>query len=546
MKAQLAQARHLAARGEYAKATALLRSQLDLPLRERDRARILALLAHHLPRQGELHEALRRASEAVALSSKIDDAALMSASLISLGYVYAQYLMGREALDTTWQGLHEARRAGRPDLEAWALNRLGLTCASLGHPEQGCHYTEQALEIAQGPQADHELRFSCLNNLAFIWLQVHEEARREQDRRRAGRALEQATHCAEQSLRLGRQMDSRFCTAIALSNLAEARLFEAPSPEVLPLIEEYEALARTHGYPDLQVQARLQRALILSANGRLGDAIAELRALDQQAGPTPRRRRQLCRALYLAYKDQGQFEQALHYHETLAELERQVARDTMALQTEAMLIRQEFRHAQARAEHALQDARQARERASQLEREQAQLREQAAEWGRMAHEDALTGLHNRRHAEFALPLLLERARTDAVPVALAMLDIDHFKHVNDTLGHGTGDRVLQQVALLLRSQLRGADLIARVGGEEFMLVFVGTPPDLALEVCERLLRAVRAHGWGSLAPALRITVSMGLACGEPGQDPRALVEAADQALYGAKRGGRDQVVLQRL
>jgi diguanylate cyclase (GGDEF)-like protein len=540
VESQLSQARQLAAQGDYARACELLERLLTPTLKPSRRAQVLALLAHQLPRQGESHRALRRASEATALSAQLGDATLSAQALCALGYVYAQFLMGREALETTLAALRAARQAGHRGLEAWALNRLGVAYSSLGQAEQACHYTAQALEIAQS-RRERELLFSCLNNLAYYWLQLQAEAQRDAQPERARRALEKAHARAEEALQLGRSEGGQFYIAIALSNLVEARLADGSAAGVQPLIDEFEALSGRHGYAELLCQAQVQRARIQADQGDTDAAVKALNALMERSNIGPKLRRQLCRTLYEVHKGRQEHALALQYLEQLNELERQVARDTMALQTEAMLIRQEFQQAQARAEHALQDARQARERAQQLEQEQAQLREQAAEWGRIAHEDALTGLHNRRHAEFALPLLLERARQEGGTIALALLDIDHFKQVNDSLGHGMGDQVLQQVAQLLRRQLRGADLLARVGGEEFMLVFVAVTLVQAQEICERLRLATAGHDWASLAPGLRVTVSLGLCAGAAPPRPQVLVEGADQALYAAKRGGRDRV-----
>lgn len=169
------------------------------------------------------------------------------------------------------------------------------------------------------------------------------------------------------------------------------------------------------------------------------------------------------------------------------------------------------------------------------------MHEHAAALDRAAHEDVLTGLHNRRHAEFALPLLVEGARQAGLQISLGVIDVDHFKRVNDQFGHGAGDLVLQQLAQLLRTKMRSADLLARVGGEEFLVVLVGIAPAEALEICERLRTAVAAHDWQRIKPGLSVHLSMGLAGGVPPAEAKTLMEWADQALYAAKRGGRNRV-----
>ncbi len=153
--------------------------------------------------------------------------------------------------------------------------------------------------------------------------------------------------------------------------------------------------------------------------------------------------------------------------------------------------------------------------------------------------DPLTGLFNRNALELRLAELEVGAAGDPRSShALLLCDLDHFKRVNDVLGHGAGDRVLQEVAEAMRSSLRAGDSIYRVGGEEILVVLPGATRDDALGIAERLRLAVR-----DLHPAgVSMTVSVGVAVSPPGGlDSDALVHRADQALYAAKAGGRDMV-----
>ena len=551
---ELARALHLSRRGAYRDATDALELSLVAADTVRDRARALILIAHNLPRQGDLQAALRRASEAAALVRLIDGPdqdAWTADALTELCYIYAQFQMGRDAAQAGLQALRAARRAADPAREAWALNRLAVSFSVSDQVEQACQHTLQALEIAQEQAAgERELVLSCLNNLAHFWLQAHAEAIRDEDRAAAAEALAQAEPYAVRAAELVREEGNPFLIVVSLSNLVEWQLGTGAIDDALVIAEEYERLAHRHGYAGMVLQARAQRGLLqlkrddaAGAQGAL-HALETLQGLTRQQAPHQlpvRLRRQLTLAIYRGYKLRGDPARALEAHEQLSALERQSARNAMALQTEAMLIRQEFEQAQARAAHALQDAQRERERADLAEQEQQRLRREAAELGRMAHEDALTGLNNRRHAEFALPLLLERSRQERRPIALGLLDIDHFKQVNDAFGHGIGDQVLQKVAQILRRQLRSADLLARVGGEEFMLVFVGVEPARAQDICERLRAAIANHSWGEVMRGLRVTVSIGLCAGEPPAKPALLVEPADQALYAAKNDGRNRI-----
>jgi diguanylate cyclase (GGDEF)-like protein len=125
---------------------------------------------------------------------------------------------------------------------------------------------------------------------------------------------------------------------------------------------------------------------------------------------------------------------------------------------------------------------------------------------------------------------------------LLLLDLDHFKRINDTFGHDTGDRVLQAVAELLRAQCRATDLAVRYGGEEFLLAFTGTDTAAALPLAERIRVLIASQEWSRLAPGLDVTSSFGLADASEALDASALLTLVDRRLYAAKFGGRNRVV----
>ena len=174
--------------------------------------------------------------------------------------------------------------------------------------------------------------------------------------------------------------------------------------------------------------------------------------------------------------------------------------------------------------------------------------------------DALTGLHNRRHLDAALPLALQSARARRLPVSVLMVDLDHFKRINDQHGHLAGDAVLRRVADLLRTSARVSDITGRWGGEEFLLVLPGMDRTAARQRAEQLREAIAAlrikvepaEGPADAAPvSLSLTASLGIATWaadadavagiEDSRSGDALIAAADAALYAAKAGGRNRV-----
>ena len=157
--------------------------------------------------------------------------------------------------------------------------------------------------------------------------------------------------------------------------------------------------------------------------------------------------------------------------------------------------------------------------------------------------DSLTGLFNHTTTKEHLEIELARARRNQSPLAFAIIDIDRFKLVNDSYGHATGDRVLKSLARLLRERLRQSDIIGRYGGEEFAVVLSGTDGPTAAMVLDQIragLAQIRQQADGE---AFTVTFSCGIACFADYPDAPKLTEAADKALYAAKRGGRNRVML---
>jgi len=156
---------------------------------------------------------------------------------------------------------------------------------------------------------------------------------------------------------------------------------------------------------------------------------------------------------------------------------------------------------------------------------------------RLATTDALTGITNRGQFSQLLAVEIERARRYGSPLALVMYDLDHFKQVNDTLGHDVGDEVLKTTVRLVDERIRQVDRQGRWGGEEFMILLPETAMDAARETAERLRSAIEAHPFPH---EQRITASFGVTVLDPGDRLETLVKRADTALYLAKRSGRNR------
>ena len=191
-----------------------------------------------------------------------------------------------------------------------------------------------------------------------------------------------------------------------------------------------------------------------------------------------------------------------------------------------------------RSERLGLDLRQSSDKIDALERTMEDLRREATT-------DGLTGIANRRYFDMTLQTMSGDAMNSGDDLSLLLIDIDHFKKVNDTWGHAIGDAVIQFVATTLAQSVRGQDCVARYGGEEFAVILPTTSIDAAMRVGENIRTALSRRPFA--APTAEqtvrvVTVSIGVARYDPGESLAQLIQRADAALYQAKKTGRDRVV----
>lgn len=165
-----------------------------------------------------------------------------------------------------------------------------------------------------------------------------------------------------------------------------------------------------------------------------------------------------------------------------------------------------------------------------------------AELRRLATTDALTGVSNRRGFMEKVEHELRRAQRYGNPFTMIMVDIDHFKSINDNYGHQVGDLVLQKMALTIKSALRKSDIFGRIGGEEFSIVLMETEPDTAISISERIRSRIEALSIHTGKETVHITISIGLTFFREGDDISTVSNRSDEALYAAKENGRNCVV----
>jgi diguanylate cyclase (GGDEF)-like protein len=342
--------------------------------------------------------------------------------------------------------------------------------------------------------------------------------------------------------------DNRFALAVLSCTRAEIRLRAGRADDALADAERAVDLLVAAGDPNpyLLAMSVVIDVQALLALGRFDEAERTgRRAVDRLGERVPQARSLILSTVAAALREAGRTEEAYNVLAASAEVERSAFQELSALQRGLERATLQTRAARRESDalaaknrelesvvRELDEARRTLERRTeQLETLQEQLREQA-------DRDWLTGLHNRRY------LAREAGRHGAAPgpFSVAVLDLDHFKLVNDRFGHQTGDEVLMRVAALLLGTMRGQDVVVRTGGEEFVLLMPHTDARAAAAACERLRTAIREEPWDRIAPGIALTASIGVATADAGGDLQALTELADQRVYAAKGAGRDRVV----
>ncbi|GGK92222.1 tetratricopeptide repeat-containing diguanylate cyclase [Deinococcus radiotolerans] len=293
-----------------------------------------------------------------------------------------------------------------------------------------------------------------------------------------------------------------------------------------------ERLRHLHGHnenPELRATAALHLAEQASPGEQVNLLSTALRGVeslgDHMLLP------ELHERLSAAHQALGRHDLALtHLRETLAYTRRtHQAERRQSIQTFEVL---------ARIQQLQDQAREARQRNAELQTHLQELRALNARIRELSRTDHLTRLANREHL-FTEGQHLAQTATPDTPLSAAIIDVDHFKVVNDTWGHQTGDLVLQRVARMILDVTRPGDIAARYGGEEFVLLRAASAEDLS-ESCADLQQLIRLHPWGSVAPGLTVTLSIGVAqITAPEFDQ--LVGHADRRLYRAKRDGRNAI-----
>jgi diguanylate cyclase (GGDEF)-like protein len=509
---------------------------------------------------GRLQDARELAQGAIDQAREAADVPLEARALACLAHCERIASRLRLAAAAARRSAQLFEQLGDVQGEAGALITLTHVCMLLGRNDEAVEAALLAvcLSDARTPTPQTVLAHNCLG-LAYSWSGDHA---------RADASLEMAVQAARRCVppvgvyqprlnqifvEASRLIDERFQTGVL-----------PPLGRLGVLLEECQALERAGAgvgmLPGLRAMARtisLSSTALLQAwrgehDAARGTIDAAMQSLASPLTWLDCFVRWCAAELAWSQRDWPATEQALAEmkamalaveHEQLACRAHLLLAQVYELQDKHVEAHREQRALRLRERRALADGLSSRESlvswqlgARQSERHLQQALSASKQFERWSLEDALTGLANRRHFEQTLADRLPACIAAGRPLAVAMVDVNRFKSVNDRYSHRVGDRVLKTIAAIMAAQVRENDLPARWAGDEFVVLFDNTTGQQAHQVCERIQQAVAAFDWESVAPGLRMSVSIGVSEARADDTAEAVVHRSDEAMYREKQG----------
>jgi diguanylate cyclase (GGDEF)-like protein len=532
-------------------------------LADESAAQALLIQARQSLQCGDMEEARGSAILLLGASRRAGDPLLESKALLFLADCDRLASRYRRASDTSRRAAHLAQRADDVPGEVLALAKLAHVASSLGRNEEAIEAAMLGVRLIEDlPPSQTGMLCLTYLGVAYLWARCFDKADAQFDEavRYAARCVPAANPLLPRANQLCVELLKTFLHRYTVGILPPLHEFEQRMAKFerdfefdvgKPIVAGQRASllsmlvlirAGMHCFAGRMVLAQqgLQRARellgagsaptwshamahwldaeIARSNGDWGRAEAQAEEMIQLAVRVEHE--QLACMGYMCASDifaaQGKHERARHELHRLRHREQMIRAETLESRARVVAWQLELRLSEQRLNIARSTSRQ---------------------FETLALQDGLTGIANRRHLHLRLAELLLQNADGAHPLCVALLDVDRFKRVNDSLGHATGDAVLKAIAELVVAQVRDGDLPARLAGDEFVIVFDRTTLAEAALICARIQDAVRRHDWSRLAVVPGIDISVGLAQSRPGDTAESLLERSDLAMYDAKRAG---------
>ncbi len=486
--------------------------------------------------RGEFALALEQIHQANALRREVGDDTGLMTGLNSLGAFLAEIGDLQSAVSCFFDSLQISRRVRSGNNESLALTNIGHLKLENDQPEEAIPYLLESLQIAESVQSRIYLPFT-LEILAAA--------------QRRCRRWPEARAAAEKALQIAHELGNPHHEASALCVLAtiyreqnETEPAEELLLRALDIVETQKAGRNTASIYTELGKLYIQTRDFPRAEHCLQQGLASAQQRDQKQQIS-----ELHQALSDLYTAVGDYEKAFASYKAYHEVYKTLQRESLQHRLEAQFGQLEVQRAQQEAELHRQRMVELSEANRENEKLLERIREQAKRLAEMAITDPLTGLYNRRYLREYLGHEIPGPPQSNKLLAIALLDLDNFKQINDRFSHGVGDMVLKMVGRLIQKTVRDQDIVVRFGGEEFVVIFPQLHRVEALTVCEQIRGVLPAYRWSTIHPQLQVTTSIGLVdtwedappgTGESYHD-RFLV-LADKRLYRAKAAGKNRTL----
>ena len=433
-----------------------------------------------------------------------------------------------EALALATELYEHVQSRGLEEERPSALSLLGVAFDRSGDSWQAARLLREAASLACKLD-ERETLLVALNNLVAVLLSQFDLLRESGETAQANGLLDEAFEFIEEVVTLLEGGCDPYLEALILTNIGEVHLHRGALEASQNALNGADRLARAGRYECSMVRICYVRGELALAKN---DAESALRWLNEARRalllfPVETTSILVERAMYRAHRQLGDL------HASMAALERTRVLE-LARARRQLLARSEFAMTHVEASEKQREVLDGESRAAQ------ECARRAEAMTRLAFQDPLTGLANRRALDDYLERALDRAAIRRLDVSVIMIDLDRFKQINDRFGHVIGDKVLQRVAETLVERARPGDLVARPGGEEFVIVLEGVNATHALTLVENMRLAVANLDWHQIAEGLSVSFSAGIAC-YPHVSRAELLEQADLQMYRAKRTGGNRV-----
>lgn len=458
-----------------------------------DQVQILICLGKIYSTLGKYDLGLQEFLKLEDLTGEDDDQAVRAEISIGIGYIYNQlgeYVLAQQNYYRAYQ-----RAVGVDDsLAAKALNNLGVTYIDTGEYQLALEYLQKSLLLARSSQDVISLN-AVLDSLADLYLNLNQ--------------LDLAIEFAKESIEIARGNDPDMGENII--TLGKIYLAKAEYEKALEYFQEAATVGEQSKSLRTIILAWLMIGSIYRMSGKIDESLRVLETAYQLALSEEALLIQVDCVLELSrsYKEAGCFQKALEYFEQYHNLKERVFNERSDMRMKTLEVIHQL-------ENVRQQAEILRNRTDELQREIEERAKIEKHLEELATRDSLTGIYNRRYFIQLSEILLRKA-SEKQPLSLILIDLDHFKEINDQYGHIAGDMVLKNMAMMVHDVLRKEDIVARLGGDEFAILLPDTCQQQAWQIAERLRVEISALPVTFDGREIYITMSLGVSESLPGE-----------------------------